>query len=85
MVDSHRVLAYNFLDNEIPGLQADEEHGYWRDVGTLETYWQAHMDITGECSIFDLRNSEWSILTDTYDGPTASFVRSRLEDAMVAG
>ena len=83
MVDSHRALAYNFLDNEIPGLQAYEEHGYWRDVGTLETYWQAHMDIIGECPILDLRNSQWPILTDTYDGPTASFVRSRLEDTMV--
>lgn len=83
MVDSHRVLAYNFLDNEIPGLQAYEEYGYWRDVGTLQSYWQAHMDILGECPIFDLRNSQWPILTDTYDGPTASFVRSRLEDSMV--
>ena len=83
MVDSHRVLAYNFLDNEVPGLRPYEQRGYWRDVGTLETYWQAHTDILGECPIFDLRNSEWPILTDTYDGPTASFVRSRLEDAMV--
>lgn len=83
LVRSHRVMAYNFLDNQIPGLQPYEEQGYWRDVGTLEAYWQAHMDILGEAPIFDLRNREWPVLTDTYDGPVASFVRSRLDDAMV--
>ncbi len=83
MIESHRVLAYNFLDNEIPGLKPYEERGYWRDVGTLDAYWQAHMDILGETPIFDLRNREWPILTDSYDGPVASFVRTRLEDAMV--
>ena len=83
LVRNHRVLAYNFLDNEIPGLQPYEERGYWRDVGTLEAYWQAHMDILGEAPIFNLRNREWPILTDTYDGPVASFVRSHLDEAMV--
>lgn len=83
LIGTRRVLAYNFLANEIPGFQSYEEHGYWRDVGTLDAYWQAHMDILGETPLFDLRNREWPILTDTYDGPVASFVRSRLDDAMV--
>lgn len=83
MLGSHRVVAYNFLTNEVPGLKPYEEAGYWRDVGTLDTYWQAHMDILGEYPIFDLRNSDWPILTDNYDGPSAGFVRSRLEDVMI--
>lgn len=83
MLGSHRVVAYNFLANEVAGLQPYEEVGYWRDVGTFEAYWQAHMDILGECPVFDLRNSDWPILTDNYDGPSPSFVRSRLEDVMV--
>lgn len=83
LIEPRRVLAYNFLDNEIPGLKPYEERGYWRDVGTLEAYWQAHMDILGETPIFDLRNRDWPILTDSYDGPVASFVRTRLEDAMI--
>ncbi|MER3423322.1 MAG: glucose-1-phosphate adenylyltransferase, partial [Nitrospiraceae bacterium] len=43
LIGSHRVLAYNFCRNEIPGLQPHEERGYWRDVGTLDAYWHAHM------------------------------------------
>ncbi len=83
LIGSHRVMAYNFLTNEVPGLRPYEERGYWRDVGTLEAYWQAHMDILGETPIFDLRNDAWPILTDSYDGPVASLVRSHLDDAMV--
>jgi len=83
MIESRRVLAYNFLTNEVPGIQPYEDRGYWRDVGTLDAYWQAHMDILGEAPVFDLRNSSWPILTDTFDGPTAGFVRSHLDDTMV--
>lgn len=83
IINSYRVAAYNFLDNEIPGLQSYEEHGYWRDVGTLEAYWQAHMDLLGEAPKFDLRNSAWPILTDSFDGPAASIVRSRIDEAII--
>lgn len=83
LLATHRVQAYNFLDNQIPGLKAYEERGYWRDVGTLDSYWQSHLDLLGEAPIFDLRNPSWPILTDTFDGPTASMVRSRIDDAMV--
>ncbi len=78
-----RVLAYNFMDNVVPGLKPYEEQGYWRDVGTLGAYWQAHMDILGECPIFDLHNSDWPILTDTFDGPTASLAKAYVEDSMI--
>jgi len=84
MLGSHRVLAYNFLTNEIPELQPYEERGYWRDVGTLDAYWHAHMDLLGESPIFDLRNSAWPILTDNFDGPATSLVRTHLDDAMIA-
>lgn len=83
MIADHRVVAYNFLDNEIPGLKPYEEPGYWRDVGTLEAYWQAHMDILGEAPVFDLRNGDWPILTDSHDAPAASLVRSYVDNAMI--
>jgi glucose-1-phosphate adenylyltransferase len=83
LIRSHRVIAYNFLTNEVPGLKPYEERGYWRDVGILDAYWQAHMDLLGETPIFDLRNSKWPILTDKYDGPAASLVRSKIDEAMI--
>ena len=47
-IKSHRVLAYDFMENAVPGIHPYEEWGYWRDVGTMEAYWQANMDVFGE-------------------------------------
>jgi len=83
LITRHRVVAYNFLDNAVPGIKSHEERGYWRDVGTLDAYWQAHMDMVGAKPLLDLRNHEWPILTDTFDGPTASFGWALIEDSLV--
>ncbi|NWF73595.1 MAG: glucose-1-phosphate adenylyltransferase [Nitrospirae bacterium] len=79
----HCVKAYDVLSNDIPGLRAYEERGYWRDVGTVESYWQANMDLLGETPRFDLRNPGWPILSGPYDGPMASLVRTRVVDSMI--
>ena len=63
LVPYARVFAYNFTQNEIPGLRATEERGYWRDVGTIEAYWQANMDLLGAAPVLDLDNPRWPILT----------------------
>jgi glucose-1-phosphate adenylyltransferase len=83
LLNSHHVCAYDFQENFVPGLKSYEETGYWRDVGTLDAYWQAHMDLLGEKPICDLRNDQWPILTDSYDGPMASLVRTRVDESMV--
>lgn len=83
LISRQRVFAYNFLDNRVPGVRPYEESGYWRDVGTLDAYWRASMDVLGERPAFDLRNDEWPILPGAYDGPMASAVRSELDDAML--
>ncbi|MDH3769501.1 MAG: sugar phosphate nucleotidyltransferase, partial [Nitrospirota bacterium] len=83
LIKSHRVLAYDFLENAVPGIHPYEEWGYWRDVGTMEAYWQANMDVLGETPIFDLRNVKWPITTDALTDPVASMVRSQMNDAMV--
>ena len=77
------MLAYNFCNNRIPGLKPYEEQAYWRDVGTLEAYWQANMDILGESPAFDLNNTQWPILTDNYDAPPSSLIRARLDNTVV--
>ena len=83
LLDSHRVFAYNFQDNSVPGVRSYEEPAYWRDVGSLDAYWQAHIDLLGERPIFDLRNNSWPILTDSYDGPMANLVRTTVDESMV--
>lgn len=47
LIGCEDVYAYDFLTNRVPGLRSYEEVGYWRDVGTIEAYWQAHMDLLG--------------------------------------
>ena len=83
LIKGHRIMAYNFHSNIVPRTKPYEEAGYWRDVGTLKAYWQAHMDMLGPTPLLELRNQEWPILTDTFDGPTVSFARATIEDSLV--
>jgi glucose-1-phosphate adenylyltransferase len=83
LINDCRVVAYNFRSNSIPDFQSYEERGYWRDVGTIEAYWQAHMDLLGEQPRFDLRNAGWPIMSDSHDGPAASLVRARVDASMI--
>jgi glucose-1-phosphate adenylyltransferase len=80
-----RVYAFDFLTNEIPGLRDYEEPGYWRDVGSIEAYWEAHMDLLGETPRFELHNEQWPLLATGYQEPPARAIRSELVDCLVAG
>jgi glucose-1-phosphate adenylyltransferase len=73
MVGKRRVYAYDFSKNEIPGM-LERERGYWRDVGTIDSYWQANMDLVSVNPIFDLYNMRWPIRTYTPPLPPAKFV-----------
>ncbi len=68
-----KVYAYDFLTNMVPGL-GKRERGYWRDVGTLDAYFQANMDLITVEPIFNLYNSQWPIVTATTSLPPAKFV-----------
>jgi glucose-1-phosphate adenylyltransferase len=61
MVKSHRLLAYDFTTNVIPGVADFEEHAYWRDVGTIDAYFEAHLDTLGVQPRFRMTNPEWPI------------------------
>jgi glucose-1-phosphate adenylyltransferase len=61
MVDSHKLVAYDFATNEIPGTAPFEEHGYWRDVGTIDAYFDAHFDTLGAAPKFRMTNRHWPI------------------------
>ena len=65
--------AYNFLDNAVPGAE-ERDAGYWRDVGTLDSYFEAHMDLCAVHPVFNLYNDRWPILTYVPPQPPAKFV-----------
>jgi glucose-1-phosphate adenylyltransferase len=64
---------YDFRGNKVPGA-AQRDAGYWRDVGTLDSYFDAHMDLCAAHPVFNLYNSEWPILTHVPSQPPAKFV-----------
>lgn len=68
-----RVFAYNFNDNLVPGMKT-EERGYWRDVGTLDAYYEANMDLIHVSPQLNLYNYKWPILTNQGNLPPAKTV-----------
>ncbi len=73
LVSQGAAQAYNFLDNEVPGAEP-RDGGYWRDVGTLDSYFEAHLDLCAVHPIFNLYNDKWPILTHIPSQPPAKFV-----------
>ena len=72
-----RLYAYDFARNPIPGQQGPNT--YWRDVGTLDSYWAANMDLVGVEPEFDLYNEEWPLRTSAEYSPPAKFVHEETE------
>ena len=67
------ATVYDFDRNEVPG-STERDHGYWRDVGTLDAYHDAHMDLVSVHPVFNLYNRKWPILTNLPPLPPAKFV-----------
>jgi glucose-1-phosphate adenylyltransferase len=83
VLERYKVYAYNFLNNEVPGVKAYEEQGYWRDVGNLSSYWLAHMDLLGATPRFDLNNWRWPIQAEGINGLPAKVVAGQVEDSLI--
>lgn len=73
MVDQGIAQVYDFQRNVAPGADPADA-GYWRDVGTLDSYFDSHMDLCAVVPVFNLYNSEWPILTHIPPHPPAKFV-----------
>ncbi len=89
LVAAGEARVYDFSANEVPG-QSAREHGYWRDVGTLDSYYEATMDLIAVDPVFDLYNEDWPIYTYQPPLPPAKFVfdwpdrKGEAFDSMVA-
>lgn len=73
MVSREDASVYDFTFNQIPGA-TERDHSYWRDVGTIESYYESHMDLISVMPVFNLYNSEWPIHTQQVNLPPAKFV-----------
>jgi glucose-1-phosphate adenylyltransferase len=75
LVSERNADVYDFLTNEVPGAN-ERDAGYWRDVGTLDSYFDAHMDLCAVHPVFNLYNDKWPILTNVPSVPPAKFVHN---------
>ena len=73
MVERGEAEVYDYAANDVPG-STDRDRGYWRDVGTLDAYYDAHMDLVSVHPVFNLYNRKWPILTWHEPLPPAKFV-----------
>ncbi|WP_114854787.1 glucose-1-phosphate adenylyltransferase [Brachybacterium sp. YJGR34] len=67
--------VYDFLHNDVPG-STDRDRDYWRDVGTLDAFYDAHMDLISIHPVFNLYNADWPIYTGHRNEPPAKFVHA---------
>ncbi len=88
--EGDRVFAYNFNDNLIPDM-TPEEKGYWKDVGTLDSYYEANMDLIAVSPQLNLYNDKWPIMTKPSNQPPAKTVfdgddrRGKSLDSYISG
>ncbi len=73
LVQRQDAAVYDFMGNEVPGASA-ADRGYWRDVGELDAYYEAHMDLISPVPAFNLYNRDWPIYTWQPPLPPAKFV-----------
>jgi glucose-1-phosphate adenylyltransferase len=72
LVAEGKAGVYDFRENDVPGA-LDRDRSYWRDVGSLDSYHEAHMDLVSIQPVFNLYNSDWPIFTSHPQLPGAKF------------
>ena len=84
LVDLGEAALYDFAENVVPGA-TDRDRGYWRDVGTLDAYYEAHMDLVSVHPVFNLYNQAWPIRTAMPPLPPAKFIQGGTAQESIVG
>jgi glucose-1-phosphate adenylyltransferase len=84
LVAKGEAAVYDFADNVVPGATA-RDAGYWRDVGTIDSYYDAHRDLTSVHPVFNLYNQSWPIRTAAWPLAPAKFVEGGIAQDSVVG
>ena len=83
LVDQGRAAVYDFKRNDVAG-STTRDRDYWRDVGTLDSYHEAHLDLVSAVPIFNLYNDQWPIFTSHHQLPGSKFVHgASVRDSIV--
>lgn len=83
LLQTHRLYAYDFATNEVPGVLPYESPMYWRDLGTIDAYFEAHRDVLGAEPAFDMFNPEWPIYSSGYQGPVARVLGGEIDNSLL--
>ena len=84
LVEQERAYVYDFALNNVPG-ETERDAGYWRDVGTIDAFYDAHMDLVSVHPVFNLYNSLWPIRTQQDNLPPAKFVNGGMSQESMVG
>jgi glucose-1-phosphate adenylyltransferase len=76
--------VYDFANNVVPG-ETERDKGYWRDVGSIDAYYDAHMDLVSIHPIFNLYNRDWPLLTNPPSLPPAKFSEGGIAQDSIVG
>ena len=76
--------VYDFADNVVPG-ETERDKGYWRDVGSIDAYYDAHMDLVSIHPLFNLYHREWPLLTNPPSLPPAKFSEGGIAQDSIVG
>ncbi|MGC8867931.1 MAG: glucose-1-phosphate adenylyltransferase, partial [Elusimicrobiales bacterium] len=79
----YRLFAYNYSKHKLTGIKKYEEANYWRDVGTIQSYFEAHMDLLGPQPKMDLNNPKWPIISQKFLSGPAKIIQSNIEDSLI--
>ncbi|ACQ80569.1 glucose-1-phosphate adenylyltransferase [Beutenbergia cavernae DSM 12333] len=77
-VERGQAALYDFIENDVPG-SSERDRDYWRDVGTLDAYYDANRDLIAVVPVFNLYNDDWPVFTGYTGLPPAKFVHSSPE------
>ena len=83
MLKTHKLVAYDFATNQIPGTQPYEEPSYWRDVGTVDAYFDAHFDTLGAKPRFRMSNPQWPIYSSNDSAESAQIENGTINRSVV--
>ncbi len=84
LVQRYRVFAYDFASNSVPGVKAYEDSVYWRDVGTIGSYWSVHQDILGAEPKFDMDNPSWPVRPTVCRSSLTEVANARIHNSLVS-